>query len=374
MKGRLGIVFLIFFLLFSLGGCLGKADNQQDLSFSRSEVVEKAADREGKAFGIEQGEKAQPGQKEAEKKAARGSKEEKEREAKKREVLPSSGVKEEKARLIITCYFGKKVLLDREVFFREGASVMEVLKANAEVKTAYGGGFVSGINGVESRKGLKSEDWFYYVNGICAEMGAVEKKVNPGDVIWWDYHSWKAGIANTAVIGAYPEPFRHGYNGKVKPVKLIFTPSCREIAEKLEAYLLGAGVKEVVREEWAGDMGVSRSVPVIIIGEWEELQKADYLNRLNQAYARNGMGFYWGEEGLYLLNYEGKKMMLHKEEAAVLGACGSGLGDTSPLWLITGTDRESIAGLVEMLAVPDKIKYMYAAAFIKGELIRLPLD
>jgi len=47
---------------------------------------------------------------------------------------------------------------------------MSLLERNAKVSTRYGGGFVQSIQG---RAGSSSKtDWFYYVNGVQAPMGA----------------------------------------------------------------------------------------------------------------------------------------------------------------------------------------------------------
>lgn len=378
MKKRLLAIFLVMVLAFNLAGCSLDSGNSKD---NHAAVVDIKTDRTGqeeaKSLGKKAEDKKNPEQNEdgvqAEDNKIKESQPEKAK--KEKSVLPAASQESQKqVRLIISCDFGSKVVLDKAVAFEEGNTVMDILKANAQVKTAYGGGFVSGINGMESSKGFSSKDWFYYVNGICAETGAGYKKVGVGDVIWWDYHVWRAGLANTALIGAYPEPFLHGYNGKVRPVKVIFTSSCREIAEKMRENLNLAGVKEVNAEEIKPGLLSSHPSPVIVIGEWEELKEIDYIKNLNQAGAKNGMGFYLAEEGIYLLNYEGKKISLYKEKTAVMGASGEGLGDANPLWLITGTDKESLASLADMLKKPDTIRYMYAAALAEGELIRLPLE
>ena len=58
-------------------------------------------------------------------------------------------------------------------------------------------------------------DWFYFVNGYEADRSAADYRLHPGDVEWWDYRTLAAaGASVPVVVGAFPEPFLHGYGGK----------------------------------------------------------------------------------------------------------------------------------------------------------------
>src|SRR5436190_11065866 len=92
------------------------------------------------------------------------------------------------AQLVVTRDFGQKQLLSATEDPIEGSeTVMRFLMRNARVKTRYGGRFVNAISGVDSKNGGgRRLDWFYYVNGIEAEVGAAERKLAGGDRVWWD--------------------------------------------------------------------------------------------------------------------------------------------------------------------------------------------
>ena len=47
-------------------------------------------------------------------------------------------------------------------------------------------------------------DWFYFVNGFEASAGAAEYELSPGDVVHWDYRSWKACDAGAGHRGRVP--------------------------------------------------------------------------------------------------------------------------------------------------------------------------
>jgi len=89
------------------------------------------------------------------------------------------------AQIVVTRDFGKqRVLSATEDPIEGGETVMRMLMRNADVKTRYGGRFVNAIKGTGSRtSGTERLDWFYYVNGIEADVGAAERKVAGGDRI-----------------------------------------------------------------------------------------------------------------------------------------------------------------------------------------------
>ena len=118
------------------------------------------------------------------------------------------------ARLWITRDRGAKVLFEGRV--PAGMTVMQALEREADVETRYGGRFVQAIDGVEGSL-EEGRDWFYFVNGIAADRGASEYRLREGDVAWWDYRSWQGEREVLVVVGAFPEPFVHGYDGRVRP-------------------------------------------------------------------------------------------------------------------------------------------------------------
>ncbi len=121
----------------------------------------------------------------------------------------------------------------------EGDTVMRLLQSKYDVKTRYGGGFVQAIDGVAGgQENGRRADWFYYVNGIEAPVGAAERRVSAGDHVWWDHHTWDAAQRVPAVVGSFPEPFLSGSEGKRFPVRLVCvgeeTRSCDEVQTRLD--------------------------------------------------------------------------------------------------------------------------------------------
>ncbi len=125
------------------------------------------------------------------------------------------------AELRVSRDFGKRLLkAERVEKVRDDQTVMRLLRANNEVKTRYGGRFVQAIAGIEGGGASGSSDWFFYVNGLEADVGAAEYELSPGDVIQWDYRNWRHTMDIRAIVGAFPEPFVSGLHGKRFPVRL----------------------------------------------------------------------------------------------------------------------------------------------------------
>jgi len=114
------------------------------------------------------------------------------------------------ATLWVTRDRGQHVLYEGTV--PAGLTAMQALDRKLDIETRYGGRFVEAIGGIHGNA-AKQRDWFWYVNGIEGDRSAGEYRLRDGDVEWWDYRSWKRQMRVPVVVGAFPEPFLHGYDG-----------------------------------------------------------------------------------------------------------------------------------------------------------------
>lgn len=141
------------------------------------------------------------------------------------------------ARLWVTHDRGARVVLTASV--PAGLTVMQALQREADVETRYGGRFVEAIEGVEGSLD-EQRDWFFFVNGIEPDVGAAEVRLREGDVAWWDYRSWREQMAQPVVVGAFPEPFHHGWGDERRPAVVTAPPALAVQAQALRR-LLGTG-------------------------------------------------------------------------------------------------------------------------------------
>jgi hypothetical protein len=140
------------------------------------------------------------------------------------------------ATLWVTRDRGEEVLLEARV--DAGQTLLRALRSEADVETRYGGRFVQSIEGVEGSL-AGQRDWFWFVNGIEGDRSAVEYRLRAGDVAWWDFRSWAEEDRRAVVVGAFPEPFLHGWDGDVRPVAVRYerglAADARRIGERLRA-------------------------------------------------------------------------------------------------------------------------------------------
>lgn len=122
-----------------------------------------------------------------------------------------------------------------------GESVMQALDRVASVKTRFGGRYVRSVDGVAEQS---RRSWFYYVNGYLADRSAADYRLRAGDVAWWDYRAWRDPAQDPAVLGAFPQPFLSGYDGKRRPAVVISTdPRAGAVARRLHARLVTTRVQ-----------------------------------------------------------------------------------------------------------------------------------
>jgi hypothetical protein len=109
---------------------------------------------------------------------------------------------------------GAEILTDTLVPHTPGMSVMRLLAENTRVETGYGGGFVGSIDGLRSTFGTvgpqEASDWFYWVDGSLADVGADYTLLQGGSTVWWDFHRWAQAAFIPATLACFPAPFADG--------------------------------------------------------------------------------------------------------------------------------------------------------------------
>jgi hypothetical protein len=134
------------------------------------------------------------------------------------------------AQLWITRDRGSEVVLTTTV--SAGISAMEALRRKATVEMRYGGRVVHSINGIEGDVSSQ-RDWFWFVNGYEGDRSAADYELHDGDVLWWDHRSWAGTMRQPVVVGAFPEPFLHGWDGERRAAVVEGEPTetVRRLAE-----------------------------------------------------------------------------------------------------------------------------------------------
>jgi hypothetical protein len=254
---------------------------------------------------------------------------------------------------------------------REGETVMRLLQRTFDVKTRFGGNFVQEIDGVSGgREEGRRVDWFYYVNGIEASEGAGERKLYPGDRVWWDHHDWEGAMRVPAVVGSFPEPFRSGRSGKKLPIKLVCLGGEDRSCDEVEQRLRDAGVRNMARSNLESSVG---EVLRILVGRWSDLRKDIVARQLEEGPEVSGVFARPNAAGseIELMDSGGEVDQTLGPASGLVAAAG--YQEYPPTWLITGTDDVGVAAAAATLS-EDGLRYHFALAIEAGKGIPLPLE
>lgn len=271
--------------------------------------------------------------------------------------------------LVVTDGFGAATLVDQTDPEVAGSdTIMRLLQRNASVKTRYGGGFVSEIDGRRGgTQGGRPVDWFFYVNGVLSEKGAAARKLRTDDSVWWDRHDWGGGETK-AVVGSFPEPFRHGVDGKRLPVRVECieprAPACDRVQEALTAVGLVAPKATLETSYTAETLR-------ILVGTYAQLRGDQAVRTLEKGPAASGVYAQPSADGrsIAVLDERGDEVRALQGGAGLIAA--TVYEDSQPIWIVTGTDD---AGVLAAAAALDEgtLKNRFALAIADDRGVRVP--
>jgi Domain of unknown function (DUF4430) len=244
-------------------------------------------------------------------------------------------------------------------------TVMRMLERSFRIGTRYGGGFVESINGLSGDADRR--DWFYYVNGTMATVGAAQQAVHRGDRIWWDLHSWLAPEQPQAVVGSYPEPFLHGAGGKRFPTTLECADDVSEACRRVGAALGALGVP--VASQTLGGGGSGTDSIAVLVGTWKDLRPSDAGAFIAKGPASSGIYARFSGRRLELLNAQGQVSRTLTSGAGLIAATAQSSGP--PTWLITGTDVAGVAAAASSLS-ETSLRNHFALAVQGGQRLPVP--
>jgi hypothetical protein len=247
--------------------------------------------------------------------------------------------------LIVSRDYGAKVLLrEGESDAPESETAMRLLDRKADISTRYGGGFVESVDGLEGETvDGRSYDWFFYVNGVESPVGSADYPLHGGYRVWWDYRDWTAAMRVPAVVGSYPEPFVHGYEGERHAVRVSCLGggrACGMVRAKLHA--VGATVGG------GGD-------PIrVLVGPWGRVRADEAAALIERGPAYSGVfgGFERSGGGWRLqeLDTTGQPSGPPRNTGLV---AATRRGDDPPTWVVTGSDAVDALAAARVLNAAD---------------------
>ena len=273
--------------------------------------------------------------------------------------------------LRVTRDFGTRSLgpVERRDSVRESDTVMRFLQAGRKVTTRYGGGFVQSIDGLAGNQSAE-RDWFYYVNGSEASVGAADYKLSPGDVVQWDWHDWHATQHVPAIVGAFPEPFVHGQKGKRLPTRIECDEpdgaACRLVSDALDRF----GVKVTGAAIGAPASDATLRVIVARFSVASQVRGASALTKgpaTSGVYAR----FRGGGTVLELLDSRGRLAQFPPPGTGLVAATQPAAQAVT--WLVTGVDDSGVERAAAALD-PRTLRNAFAVAATPDGIVKLPAE
>lgn len=292
----------------------------------------------------------------------------------KSEVIQTEG--NEVVSLIVSKHFGNEVIYNEVLTYKEDQSIMELMEVNLDIKTAYNGGFINSINGLESgytdKKSKTKTDWFYYVNGFLSQVGSLEYYLKPNDVIVWDYHDWSKKYVSSSV-GAYPYDLLNGYGDSNNSTQIIYTDSFSNDIKEIEEYLNNVGRINLDKVSFMNSEIKNDNKNIIVIGLWDEIKENEFISKFYKAGKRTGV-FFQFSDNVKILDYN-NEVCMKEEKAGIITSFIKDLGNMTKLYLVTGNDYKCIKKALEIMSKDENMlrgKYSVLVSE-EDEVINFPL-
>ncbi len=248
----------------------------------------------------------------------------------------------------------------------ESDTVMRVLDREAKISTRYSGGFVQAIDGLEADERFgHSFDWFFYVNGVEAPVGAADFALHGGEAIWWDYRNWSAAERVPAVVGSWPHPLLGGYEGKSHPVTL----ECRAAGAACAAARRKLGEAGIVPAARPSDDAIQ-----VLVGPWARLRDDPAAAQLEQGPQVSGVFADFTQDAggyrLQGLDEAGDPARDFGPDAGLVAATRR--FDAPPVWLVSGATAGAALAATGLLDAA-RLRDHYAVATERGQETPLPV-
>ncbi|HEY7633712.1 MAG TPA: DUF4430 domain-containing protein [Thermoleophilaceae bacterium] len=275
------------------------------------------------------------------------------------------------AQLEVTRNFGQAQLYSTSISsIRKDETVMRLLESKRQVKTSYGGKFVDSIDGLATKGAGGRSDWFYYVNGIEASVGAADRTLSPGDVVQWDYRPWDATPHIPAIVGAYPEPFVRGTGGKRLPVRIECSAPNSDACKTVDQRLSSEGA--VTSSGVVGGSAGPKTLRVVV-APWTALDSlGGAIGSLTRGPGASGVFARFARDGnsLQLLDQFGHTARVAPPGTGLVAATAA--EGSQPVWVVTGLGEAAVDRAAQSLDVAT-LHNAFAVAITPEGKVRLPV-
>ena len=267
---------------------------------------------------------------------------------------------------MVTRDFGQQRLAQRALpAVRESDTVMRLLQGGNEVKTRFGGGYVASVDGLAERDG---RSWLYFVNGIGGGKAADDYELHGGDVVQWDYRSVKVRQNIPAIVGAFPEPFVTGLEGRKFPVRVECEDASGDPCKRVKKTLRDAGVPATGAA--LGTQG-TQNVARVVVATWDRAREQPTIRALEQGPKRSAVFARFSADGdLTLMDEMGRPARNAGRDSGLVAALRP--RDDQLVWVVTGGSQQGVARAARTFRRTDLRDAFAVAAPVAGPTVALP--
>lgn len=284
--------------------------------------------------------------------------------------------------VVATQDFGREIIFEREAVIERRMSAQDVLAEVTDFETD--GSYIVEFEGL---RGNDKVYWMYYINGLLSKYFAGGYIIRPGDVMLWDFHPWAgAHHGSSAIIGSFPEPMLHGYEGVTCPTTVVYGDGFQSEAETIADKLEDIGVSNITvtseDELTAHDKSDNN---LLLVADTRSYLIAD----LNTQHEPLGMYIYFEDGDMKVTDYKFQSQQNYGAGTGVIQASQNfwnplGTGACrNVIFMVSGVDVEGVKQAVQVLldsiqAIKDGETSVidYACGVIitdSGDIVRTPL-
>ncbi len=179
----------------------------------------------------------------------------------------------------------------------------------------------------------------YFVNGAQPLKSPTATAVYPGDHIWLDLHDASLLASPQAVVGAFPEPFLNGLEGKRLPTRIECASASAAACNRITASLRNAGVPAAVAAIGSGSAPETLRV---MVGPWADVGSDVEAGIIASGPATSGVYARFSASGqaLTLLDAQGRPVRTLRLDGGLIAATLR--AKEAPVWVVTGTDEGGV--------------------------------
>jgi hypothetical protein len=203
-----------------------------------------------------------------------------------------------------------------------------------------------------------------FVNGVQPDEPSAEYELTAGERLQWDQD---AAASTRAIVGAFPDPFLHGLDGRKRPVRVECDDAESAACEGAKEALQDAGVPTSGSSLGApGTENVTR----LVVAKWPEARIVRGGHTLEEGPAQSGVYARFTSNALELLDADGEVVKRAAPGTALIAALRPRADEL--VWLVTALDDAGLSAGVEAL---DRaaLRNAFAVAVSQDGVEQLPL-